>query len=150
MAVGAILAAMLPGLACASGERHIPRGELNPQIIEKVFDSPVGEIEFTAIMGVAAGAVGHSGFLRNVRGSLMGFSEVRGAQECETWFMSGKTEAVPRSCEFFFYDESDGRTLSVRSDELEETTLFQVARGTLRGWRKNAGSANGGQQNVSL
>jgi hypothetical protein len=119
---------LLPTLALADGERHVPRGELTPQVIEKAFDSPVGEVEFTSV-----GSSGHSAMLRNVKGRVMGFTEVRGSQDCETWFMSDKASELPRNCQFFFYDENSGRTLEVRGDELEESSLFDVASGELRG-----------------
>lgn len=111
-----------PLAAFAGGERHIPRGELAPQVVERAFGSPVGEVEFTAVQGA-----GHSALLRNSHGRLMSFTEVRGSQECESWFVSDKAGELPRGCEFFFYDETSGRTLGVRGDELEESNLFDVA-----------------------
>jgi hypothetical protein len=124
----ALFLIFIPFTAFANGERHIPRGELTPQVVERAFESPVGEVEFTAVQGA-----GHSALLRNARGRLMGFTEVRGSRDCETWFLSDKAADLPRSCEFFFYDENTGRTLNVRGDELEESTLFGVASGGLHG-----------------
>jgi hypothetical protein len=111
-----------PAAAFAAGDRHIPRGELSPQIIEKAFGSPIGEVEFTSV-----GSGGHSAMLRNVRGRLMGFTEVRGSQACEQWFLSDKSREMPRNCQFLFFDENSGRTLEVRGDELEESSLFTLA-----------------------
>ena len=122
------LLSLSPLLAVAGGERHIPRGELAPQMVERAFESPLGEVEFTSVQGA-----GHSALLRNSHGRLMGFTEVRGSQDCESWFISDKRGELPRSCEFFFYDETNGRTLSVRGDELQESTLFEVAASRLRG-----------------
>jgi hypothetical protein len=116
--------------ALANGRRALPLGEENPQMIEKLYESPVGEVQFTQV-----GKNGHSGFLRNSRGNLMAFEEVRGPAVCGDWFLSTKWSELPAGCEFVFYDSFDGRTLSVRSEEMKETNLFQAARGKLRGWR---------------
>jgi hypothetical protein len=146
--VGAFLVAALPNLAnAAPSERHIPRGELQPQVIEKVYDSPRGEVQFTVIEGMQP--AGHSGYLRNVKGNLMGFTEVRGGGECEKWFLSSKEEELPRGCEFLFYDNFDGRYMAIRSDEMEESSLFEVASEELRGKRLNTWGLAGGSD-VSL
>jgi hypothetical protein len=145
--VGLSLAAILPFRAFAApSERHIPTGELHPQVIEKVYDSPRGEVQFTVVEGSVAE---HSGYLRNVKGNLMGFTEVRGGGECEQWFLSSKEAQLPSGCEFLFYDNFDGRYMSIRSDEMEESSLFDVASGELRGKRlSNWGLAGG--SDVSL
>jgi hypothetical protein len=125
-----LILALLPSALLAAGAgRHLPRGEEHPQTIEVVFNSPFGEVQFTSV------GKGHSGFLRNAKGALMGFAEVRGPTECETWFHSDKGAPLPAGCEFVFYDSEDGRSLGVRSGEMEETDLFQTTRGKLRGWR---------------
>jgi len=133
-----VLLALLPSLAYSAPERHIPRGELSPQVIEKVYDSPRGEVQFTVVESSSS----HSAFLRNTKGNLMGFTEVRGGQDCETWFLSAKGNSVPRGCEFLFYDDLDGRTLSVRSDELEESDIFGMASGEIQA---QAGLAEAGR-----
>lgn len=120
--------AIAPNFALAAPERHIPRGELYPQVIEKVYDSPRGEVQFTVIEKSNQ----HSGFLRNNKGNLMGFTEVRGGQNCEEWFLSTKGESVPRGCEFLFYDNVDGRYMSIRSEELQESDIFGMASGTIQ------------------
>jgi hypothetical protein len=138
--LAATLVAMLPGVSRGAPERRIPRGELSPQVIEKVYDSPRGEVQFTVIEATAS----HSGFLRNNKGNLMGFTEVRGGRECEQWFLSAKTEPVPRGCEFLFYDNFEGRYMSIRSDEMEENSIFDVASGELRGRRLKTWGLVGG------
>ena len=124
-----IVISLVPLVATAEPSRTIPRGELNAHVIEKLFSSPVGEVEFTTY------GMGRSGFLRNARGVLMGFSEVRGPWACEEYFQSEKTGLLPEGCEFVFYNAEDGRFLSVRSHEMQEATLFDAARGKLRAWR---------------
>lgn len=122
------LVAALPSLALATPGRSLPRGEEHPAVLEKLYSTPIGEVQFTN-----AGAAGYGGFLRNARGMLVSFSEVRGPAACEAWFKSSKDDPVPGDCEFLFYDETDGRFLSVRSAEMEEASLFEAARGKLRG-----------------
>ncbi len=129
----AMLALLPSALLAGEAERHLPRGEEKPEVIEIVFTSPFGEVQFTQVG--KAGSGWHSGFLRNSKGYLMGYSEVRGPSECERWFLSPKSAPLPAGCEFVFQDNFDGRTQSVRSSEMRETDLFQAARGRWRGWR---------------
>jgi hypothetical protein len=103
-------------------ERGIPKGELSPQVVEKAYDTPRGEVHFT----IQESSGNRSGYLRNVRGGLMTFSEVRGGRDCEDWFQSAKVTQAPKGCEFLFYDSYDGRTISVRSEEMAESSLFDV------------------------
>jgi hypothetical protein len=138
----AILAAPLPRLASAAPTgRHIPTGELNPQVIEKVFDSPRGEVQFTVEERTRV----HGGYLRNVKGHLMAFTEVRGGGECEEWFSGTKGDAVPRGCEFLFYDNADGRSMLVKGEELRESDIFGMASGEIQSVASGVrGSENGG------
>ncbi len=125
----AIIASFWIGLpALASGGRALPAGEEYPAFIEKIYSTPVGEVEFTD-----AGPAGHAGFLRGASGALLAFVEVRGPTLCEEWLDSSKWTALPEGCEFVFFGEAEGRFLSVRSEEMEEASLFQAARGKLRG-----------------
>ncbi len=110
--------------------RGLPRGEEHPFVIEAVFDSPVGEVQFTRLGLETAKA--HSGFLRNAKGLLIGFSGVAGPAFCEQWLRSDKQEPLPGGCEFTFYDDTDGRALSVRSSEMTEASIFQLTKGKMR------------------
>ncbi len=69
------------GILCAqaalAATRSIPKGEEHPSVIEKVFASPFGEVEFTH-----HALTGHSAFLRNVRGHLLGYQYVLGPASC--------------------------------------------------------------------
>lgn len=112
--------------------RGIPRGEEKPAVIESIFDSPFGEVQFTRV-----GRDGYSGFLRNSRGYLIGFQEVRGHSGCTPWLMSDKAQPLPGGCEFVFVDEHTGRATAVRSDEMTEATIFQLPRGKLRDAGRN-------------
>jgi hypothetical protein len=116
----------------ASG-RSLPRGEETPHVIEAIYASPVGEVQFTRV------GRGHSGFLRNAKGYLIGFQTVNGPAFCEKWFLSDKVEALPGDCEFVFFDEGTGRHLAVRSSEMTEATLFQAVKGKMRGTRTENG-----------
>ncbi len=115
-------------------ERHLPRGEEHPAVIESLYDSPFGEVQFTRI-GLDI-PLGHSGFLRNGKGTLIGFKEVRGPAFCENWFQSNKTEALPGGCEFVFHDEHTGREIGVRSAEMFEASIFQTTKGKMRDLEK--------------
>jgi len=120
------------------GGRSLPKGEERAHFLEKVFESPIGEVEFTVLGSaktVDGGGGERSGFLRASRGNLLSFQEARGATGCQAWFQSAKQQPLPGGCEFVFYDETSGRSLSVRSEEMEESNLFQAAKGKLRGWR---------------
>lgn len=116
--------------ASAEPTRGLPRGEEHPQVIEAIFDSPVGEVQFTRV-GLSK-ALGHSGFLRNSKGYLMGFQGVDGPAFCNEWFNGDKAQPLPGDCEFSFYDDMNGRTLSVRSGEMTEASLFQTIKGKMR------------------
>jgi hypothetical protein len=116
--------------ARAEPTRGLPRGEEHPQVIEAIFESPVGEVQFTRV-GLNR-ALGHSGFLRNSRGYLMGYQGVRGPAFCSEWLNGDKTQPLPGDCEFSFYDDVSGRTLSVRSGEMTEASLFQTIKGKMR------------------
>lgn len=116
--------------AGAEPTRGIPRGEEHPAVIEALFDSPLGEVQFTRI-GLDK-ALGHSGFLRNAKGNLMGFQRVDGPAFCQDWFTSDKAQPLPGNCEFSFYDDVEGRTLSVRSGEMMEASIFQTVKGKMR------------------
>jgi len=120
--------ALSSGIALSAPERHIPRGELTPEVIEKVFDSPRGELQFTVVAKTKA----RSGYLRNVKGRLLGITEVRGGGGCEAWYASSKSEMPPRSCEFLFYDDAKGLYLSVRADEMQESDIFGLASGEIQ------------------
>ncbi len=106
--------------------RYLPSGESTPAVIEKVFTSPRGEVHFVQVAG------GHSALLRSNRGLVANLREVNGQVACDEWFISSKAERIPSGCEFLFHDEEMGEILSVRSEELEEGSLFQAVRGTIR------------------
>jgi hypothetical protein len=122
-----IFLAMMAISAEAKEGRYLPSGEENPAMVEKVFTSPRGEVHFLQISG------GHSALLRNIRGGIANLKEVNGSVACDEWFISSKAESIPSGCEFLFHDEEMGGILSVRSDELEESSLFQAVRGSIRG-----------------
>ncbi len=123
----ALLLLLIAGNAFASGGRSLPTGENDPAVIEKIFSSPRGEVQFVTLQG------GHSAFLRSAKGGLAGLKEVRGPSACDSWLISGKNEALPEGCDFWFHDEYDGALFSVRSEEMQEGSLFQAVRGTTRG-----------------
>lgn len=129
LVLAAALFTLLPAHAHEHNQitRGIPRGADRAELIESLYDSPFGEVQFTRI-----GRSEHSGFLRNARGYLIGFLEVRGPAFCGQWFQSEKTEALPSGCEFVFMDDTTGRMVAVRSDEMTETSLFQATRGKMR------------------
>jgi len=112
--------------AFASGSRSLPAGVEHPAVVEKIFTSPRGEVQFVAVAG------GHSAYLRNNSGLLSSLKEITGPSVCEEWLISGKGEAVPRGCDFTFKDDSTGQLYSVRSEEMEEGSLFQVLKSTMR------------------
>jgi hypothetical protein len=134
-----LLAIVASGSAYAEPERHLPRGEESPALIESLYSSPFGEVQFTRIGSTG----GHSGFLRNNKGYLIGFREVHGPAFCETWFLSNKEEKVPAGCEFVFHDEETGREIAVRSGEMEEASLFQATKGKMRDLSKAMSVAGG-------
>lgn len=125
-----VTGAIVTANANAAPTRGLPKGEEHPHVIEAVFDSPVGEVQFTRV-GLSR-ALGHSGFLRNAKGYLMGFSGVSGAKACGEWLTSDKSQPLPGDCEFSFYDDVEGLTLSVRSGEMTEASLFQTVKGKMR------------------
>jgi hypothetical protein len=126
MKVLLILLAVSSGEALASGGRSLPAGAGDPAVIERVFSSPRGEVQFVSVAG------GHSAFLRNNRGNLAPLKEVLGPADCEGWLASAKSEEAPRGCDFIFHDKIYGGLYSVRSEELEESSLFQAVGGTVR------------------
>lgn len=107
----------------ASGGRSLPAGESDPAVVQKVFSSPRGEVQFVELKG------GHSAFLRNTKGALAGLKEVRGPSACDEWLISAKDEKLPGGCDFYFHDDLDGSLYSVRTEEMEEGSLFLTVRG---------------------
>lgn len=71
--------------------------------------------------------------LRNFKGKLLDFQEVRGQVLCHEWMLSRKTERLPVGCEFLFRDDDDGTYYTIRSDEMVEGGIFQVMRSAMRG-----------------
>jgi len=112
--------------AFASGSRSLPAGVDHPAVVEKIFTSPRGEVQFITIAG------GHSAYLRNNSGLLSGLKEINGPSVCDEWLISGKVDGVPRGCDFTFRDDTTGQLYSVRSEEMEEGSLFQVLKSTMR------------------
>lgn len=125
--------------ARAIGGRSLPTGADRIATVEKVYQSPRGEVHFVEIAG------GHSALLRNNKGHLASFKEVRGSSHCDAWLTSNKSEVIPGGCDFLFHDELMGGLYSVRSEEMEESSLFQVVRSTLeRKAAQGAGRTDGG------
>lgn len=117
----------VPALAQADiAGRWLPRGE-EASVIQHVYASPFGDLEFL-LRGEA-----HSVLLRNIKGGLMEMTKIEGPVECDQWFISEKTEPLPRGCEFQFYSKDNGSYTSVRSEEMEESSLFQAVSGSVRG-----------------
>lgn len=112
--------------AFASGARSLPTGAENPAVVEKIFTSPRGEVQFVSVAG------GHSAFLRNTKGGLANLKEARGPSSCDEWLVSSKDAALPAGCDFYFHDEESGGLYSVRSEEMEEASLFQAVKGISR------------------
>lgn len=126
--MGAWLVLMvLPMAAQASGGRSLPSGGEQPMVVESVFESPRGEVQFTQ------GGGGYSAFLRSRRGGLTGLLEVRGHSACDAWLVSNKSESLPGGCEFRFRDDFDGAEVSVRSEEMVAGSLFDTVKGAMRG-----------------
>lgn len=118
--------AFLPLAAHAGPERSLPRGEEVPAVVERIYSSSTGELQLVSL------GDNRSAFLRDREsGSLASFVGLTGPDECEQWFV-GQDEALPRGCELRFFDEALGRRVSVRSEELEESSLFQSVRGSIR------------------
>lgn len=110
-----------------AAERSLPRGEEHPKVITKVFSSPLGEVQFVEVNG------GASAFLRDAKGDLGGLHEVQGPKSCDAWLVSQKEEVIPTGCSFVFHNDFNGRYERVNSEEMQEASLFQLVRGTLRG-----------------
>lgn len=130
--ISMILATLATTIASANDApppgRSLPRGEDTPALIEKLYASREGEVQF-----VRMGADGYTALLRNQKGGLMGLREIRGPGLCDEWLTSDKDEELPRGCEFVFHDERNQNPRVVHSEELEETDLFQAVKGKLRG-----------------
>jgi hypothetical protein len=109
-----------------AANRTLPRGEEKPAYIELVYRSPVGDLEFLKR------GDSHSVFLRNVKGSLTELTTINGPVACDAWFISDKSESLPKGCEFEFYSKEDGSRLNVRSEEMNESSLFQAVSGSVR------------------
>ncbi|MGE3262131.1 MAG: hypothetical protein AB7K68_10155 [Bacteriovoracia bacterium] len=119
--------AILPFSARAEiAERWLPTGEEKPSVIEHVYRSPWGDLEFLKR------GDSHSVLLRNVKGALTEMTHIKGPIACDEWFISEKSESLPRGCEFQFYSQEDGTFLNVRSEEMEESNLFQAVSGSVR------------------
>lgn len=125
--MGALLCLFISTLSVAAGGRSLPSGEDHPAVVEKIFSSPRGEVQFLVRQD------GHLAFLRSEKGNLLGLREVRGPAQCDEWFISKKSGALPSGCNFVFHNETDGQLFSVLSSEMEEADLFQAVRGTMRG-----------------
>lgn len=110
--------------------RWLPSGEV-ASVIQHVYASPFGDLEFL-LRGDT-----HSVLLRNVKGGLMEMTKIEGPVDCDQWFISEKSEPLPRGCEFQFYSKDDGSYTSVRSEEMEESSLFQAVSGSVRERGKN-------------
>jgi hypothetical protein len=121
----------VPAFAGVEAGRGLPAGEDQIAVIEKVYKSPFGDLEFTRT------GESHSVLLRNVRGGLLEMTRINGAMECDEWFISDKSEEIPRGCEFQFYSLDEGTMMNVRSDEMEESNLFQAVSGSVRERGKN-------------
>lgn len=123
-----IWVAMMAAIGVEAKEgRYLPAGENTPAVVEKVFSSPRGEVHFLQV------GDGHSALLRNAKGGIANLKEVNGAVACDEWFISAKAERIPSGCEFLFHDEEMGDLFSVRSEELDEGSLFLTVRGSIRG-----------------
>jgi len=125
--VGFLIAALLVSNAFASGGRSLPTGAQDPAYVDKMYSTPRGEVHFVSMRA------GNSALLRNNKGAIAGLKETRGPAFCEEWLASTKAEALPRGCDFIFHDEVTGGLYSVRSEEMEEGTLFHSLRSTMRG-----------------
>jgi hypothetical protein len=127
-AVLATLIYTLPVSAATTPGRSLPSGEDLPSVIERIFSSSEGEVQF-----VRMGLDGFTALFRNQKGNLMGLREIRGPGLCDEWLTSEKEEDLPRGCEFVFHDEHNAGLQVVHSEEMEEASLFQAVKGKLRG-----------------
>lgn len=126
----AIAVYTVPSLSWSATEatRSLPRGEDDPMVIDAVFSSPAGEVQFVA----KRKEVAHSAFLRDFKGSLLGLQAVEGPEHCGSWVISNKQEPLPEGCSFVFRDDFVDGSYSVRSEEMQEASLFQLVKGKMR------------------
>lgn len=105
--------------------RSLPSSD--PAVVEKIFQSPRGEVHFVVREGF-----GHSAFLRKESGGLAELRETNGASSCDLWLMSDKNESIPEACRFVFFDESSGQLIAVDAREMVEVSLFQSVKSTIQ------------------
>lgn len=104
--------------------RSLPSGEDTPLAIEKIYNSPRGELQIAS-----ATNAGRAVLLRTNSGAVLSMRELRGPRLCDEWLISDKESNIPQGCEFVFFDEGIGTYFSVLSSEVEETSLFQAVKG---------------------
>jgi hypothetical protein len=102
----------------ASAGRALPK-VMDAWMVEKTFTAPGGEVQFLA------NRTGHTIFFRTDGGSLLTLNETRGPRDCDEYLVKEKDgERLPAGCEFVVRDDFDGRTLTVRSEEMREGGLI--------------------------
>ena len=133
LALMATMATLSPwqALADITPGRWLPSGEEQVSLIQRVYTTPRGDIEFLRR------GESHSVLLRNVKGALLEMVNLTGPMACDEWFISSKENAVPADCEFVFYSENEGTYIGVRSSEMEESNLFRSVSGSVRERGKN-------------
>lgn len=96
-----------------------PAVTMDAWVVEKTFTAPGGEVQFLA------NRTGHTIFFRTDGGSLLTLNETRGPRDCDEYLVKEKEgERLPAGCEFVVRDDTDGRILTVRSDEMREGGLI--------------------------
>jgi len=126
----AIAMCTVPSLAWTAPEaaRSLPKGEDDPMVIDALFSSPAGEVQFVSKRKEEA----FSAFLRDFKGSLLALEAIEGPERCGRWVISDKQAPIPDGCSFVFRDDFVDGSYSVRSEEMQEASLFQVVKGKMR------------------
>lgn len=117
---------LLNTLSFAAG-RSLPSGESDPAVVQKIFQSPRGEVHFVVREGF-----GHSAILRKESGALAELRETVGSVSCDEWLISEKSEQMPEACRFVFFDETSGQLIAVDAREMEEVSLFQSVKASIK------------------
>ena len=105
----------------APGGRSLPSAEA-ALVIERVFTTPVGEVEFTR--GGSRKVI----FLRTSEGALCPMNLVEGEESCSR-FASLETKELPDTrCVFHFKSKDRACQHQVYSYELRETDLFGASK----------------------
>jgi hypothetical protein len=105
----------------APAGRHLPSAE-KALVVERVFSSPVGEVEFTSSPDKKVV------FLRTSEGALCPMTQLDGEENCQR-FAGLETKELPNArCVFHFKNETRACQHQVFSYELREIDLFGISK----------------------